>query len=110
MICVMAVYPNNPGSRFDLDYYTARHAPFARSLLEPRGLIGLRVSAGSAALDGSEPPFWAVSEMSFIDRAAFETAMDQCGTALFADAPNYTDVEPVLQFASTVLPPVLQET
>jgi uncharacterized protein (TIGR02118 family) len=110
MICVMAVYPNKPGSRFDTDYYTTRHAPFARGLLEPHGLIGLRITAGSAALDNAQPPFWAVSEMHFTNRAAFDAALDQCGAALFADAPNYTDVEPILQIASIVVPLFLQET
>ena len=104
MICVMAAYPNQPGSRFDLEYYTTRHAAFARELLEPHGLIGLRVTAGASALDGTAPPFWAVAEMTFTSRAAFKAGIAQCGAALFADAPNYTDVEPTLQFASIVSP------
>jgi uncharacterized protein (TIGR02118 family) len=104
MICVMAAYANRPGSRFDLDYYTTRHAAFARGLLEPHGLAGLRVAAGTCALDGAPPPFWAVAEMTFTSRAAFEAGMAQCGATLFADAPNYTDVEPILQFASIVSP------
>jgi len=104
MICVMAVYPNQQGSRFDLDYYTTRHADFARGLLAPHGLTGLRVAAGEAALDGTPPPFWAVAEMTFTSRAAFEAGIAQCGARLFADAPNYTDVEPILQFASIAAP------
>ncbi|PXA83978.1 EthD family reductase [Nostoc sp. 3335mG] len=106
MIRVMAVYPNRPGSRFDLDYYTTRHAEFARGLLAPHGLTGLRVAAGEAALDGAPPPFWAVSEMTFTSRDAFEAGMAQHGAALFADSPNYTDVEPILQFASIATPSI----
>lgn len=104
MICVMAVYPNQPGSRFDLDYYTTRHAAFARGLLGPHGLTSLRIAAGETALDGAAPPFWAVAEMTFTSRAAFEAGIAQCGAELFADAPNYTDVEPILQFASIATP------
>ena len=104
MICVMAAYPNTPGSRFDIEYYKTRHATLARGLLEPHGLTGLRIAAGEVALDGAAPPFWAIAEMSFTSRAAFEAGMAQCGAALFADAPNYTDVEPILQFASVVSP------
>lgn len=104
MICVMAAYPNQPGSRFDIDYYTTRHAAFARDLLEPHGLTGLRVTAGESALDGTPPPFWAVAEMTFASRAAFEAGIARCGARLFADTPNYTDVEPILQFASIISP------
>ena len=100
MICVMAVYPNRPGSRFDLEYYQSKHAAFARGLLEPHGLTGLRIAAGESALDRAPPPFWAVAEMTFTSRIAFEAGIARCGAQLFADAPNYTDVEPILQFAS----------
>lgn len=97
MICVSAIYPNTPGSRFDADYYLARHAPFADSLLRPHGLIEVRSMIGIAALDGAPPPFWVVSEMTFDSRERFNAAMAACGEALFADLPNYTDVGPVLQ-------------
>lgn len=104
MICVLAVYPNRANSRFDGAYYATRHAALARDLLEPHGLSGLRVLIGTAALDGGAPPFWAVSEMYFPDRAAFDAAMAACGAALFADAANYTDVEPVLQVSAIPIP------
>lgn len=97
MICVSAIYANTPGSRFDADYYLARHTLLAASLLRPHGLIAVRSTIGVAALDGAPPPFWAVSEMTFDTREQFDAAMAACGEALFADLPNYTDVGPVLQ-------------
>jgi uncharacterized protein (TIGR02118 family) len=110
MICVMAVYPNHEGSRFDIDYYATRHAAFARTLLTPHGLQDIRIVTGAAALDGSPPPFWAVAEMRFTNRDAFDSAIARCGTELFADAPNYTDVAPILQSVSTdALSPAIQE-
>ncbi len=99
MLRVSAVYPNIEGSRFDGGYYVGRHTPFARGLLEPLGLAELRITLGVAALDGAAPPYWAISEMIFADRAAFDAAMAACGEALFADAPHYTDVAPVLQLS-----------
>lgn len=97
MIRILAVYPNDAGSRFDGDYYRHRHAPFACRLLAPFGLDSVRTVLGEAALDGTSPAYWAVSEMLFATRAAFDEAMAQCGAALFADLPNYTTVTPVLQ-------------
>ena len=100
MITISAVYPNRAGSRFDAGYYRDRHAPFASDLLGPHGLVGLRMSAGIAGLDGSPPQFWMISEMHFTSRDAFGRAIAACGVALFADAPNYTDVEPILQVSA----------
>jgi uncharacterized protein (TIGR02118 family) len=100
MIRIAAIYPNAQGSRFDGAYYTGRHTEFARGLLEPHGLQAISTSLGIASLDGGPPPFWALSQMQFASRAAFDAAMAACGEALFADIPNYTDVTPVLQTCS----------
>jgi len=97
MIYVLAVYPNRPGSRFDTAYYFERHVPFAQRLLAPYGLTLLRFSQGQEQLNGSPPDFWMLSEMHFVSRAAFDAGMSACGTALFEDSINYTDVVPILQ-------------
>lgn len=97
MIRIVAIYPNTAGSRFDGAYYTGRHTALARSLLEPLGLLHISTILGDAALDGAPPPFWAISEMHFPTRSAFDSAMAAAGEALFADLANYTDVAPVLQ-------------
>lgn len=100
MIRILALYPNTAGSRFDGAYYTGPHTCLARSLLEPRGLLHISTILGDAALDGAPPPFWAISEMHFETRAAFDAAMAAAGEALFADLPNYTDATPILQTGS----------
>ena len=87
MLRVSAVYPNSAGSRFDGEYYVRRHTPFARGLLNPLGLRDLRITLGTESLDGAAPPYWAISELTFDDREAFDNAMAACGEALFADAP-----------------------
>lgn len=97
MIRIAALYPNTAGSRFDGQYYTGSHTALARRVLEPHGLIAISTLLGEAALDGTPPPFWAISEMTFPSRQAFDAAMAASGEALFADLPNYTDTTPVLQ-------------
>jgi uncharacterized protein (TIGR02118 family) len=96
-ILISAVYPNEAGSRFDAAYYRERHTPLAIALLEPHGLTGLRTAIGEAGLDGAPPPYWAICEMTFTSRAAFDAALARQGAAIFADIPNYTTVTPVLQ-------------
>lgn len=100
MIRIMAIYPNTAGTRFDGAYYTGQHTALARALLEPHGLLGITTSLGVVALDGAPPPYWAVSEMQFPSREAFDAAMAICGEKLFADMPNYTDTVPALQLGS----------
>lgn len=97
MIRIAALYPNVEGSRFDGAYYTGAHTAFATGLLGPHGLIGISTRLGEAAMDGAAPPFWAISEMRFTSRQAFDAAMAACGERLFADIANYTDTTPVLQ-------------
>jgi uncharacterized protein (TIGR02118 family) len=97
MLLISALYPNEPGSRFDAAYYQGPHEAFAVSLLGPHGLTGIRSTVGSANLDGTPPAFWAISEMTFTSRAHFDAAMAACGEQIFADIPNYTNVTPVLQ-------------
>lgn len=102
MIRIAALYPNVDGSHFDGSYYAGPHTALARKLLAPQGLVGISTTLGLAALDGSPPPFWAISEMHFTSREAFDAAMAMCGERLFADMPNYTDVTPVLQVCASV--------
>lgn len=96
-ILVSALYPNEAGSRLDAGYYRDKHTSLALALLGPAGLTGLRTTVGIAGMDGAPPPFWAISEMTFTSRAAFDAAMARHGEAIFADVPNYTTVAPVLQ-------------
>lgn len=100
MICISALYPNTPGSRFDADYYVAKHTPFAHDLLGPHGLVSIRTTLGISGLDGAAPPFWVIAEMVFVSRQTFDAAMAACGATLFADIVNYTDVSPVLQLSA----------
>ena len=100
MICISAVYPNAAGSRFDPNYYISTHARFAASLLKPRGLFALRLTTGKSDLTGAAPLFWAISEMHFDSLETFHAAMAECGAALFEDAKNYTDVNPLMQIST----------
>jgi uncharacterized protein (TIGR02118 family) len=100
MVIVTAVFPNVPGSRFDRAYYLGIHYSLATKMLQPLGMRRVRIMLGEADLAGNAPPFWAVSEMHFESREAFDDAMQRCGASLVEDARNYTNVEPTLLVAS----------
>jgi uncharacterized protein (TIGR02118 family) len=99
MLLVTAVYEARSGSRFDFDDYTGRHLRLAKGLLEPYGLLGVRVARGIAAMDGGPPPYCAVAEMHFQDADGFQRGMAAHGAELLGDADRYTDIEPVLQIS-----------
>jgi uncharacterized protein (TIGR02118 family) len=100
MIRISALYPNEAGSRFDAADYVTRHEALALEMLAPHGLLEIRSTTGIANLDGTPPAYWAISELIFASRAAFDAAMAACGEAVFADIPNYTSVTPILQVST----------
>lgn len=102
MFIVSAIYGNSPGSRFDEKYYLFRHRPMVEELLQPFGLKGLRILKGAASLNEQDLPFRIIAEMHFETREGFEQGMAQHGETVLGDAPNYTDIEPILQVSEVL--------
>ncbi len=97
MISVLVLYANEPGSRFDMDYYTSRHLPLVRRLLEPMGMRSLTF-VREAALDPAAPAqaFQLIAELRFDDMESTKAALAAHGPQTQADIPNFTDVAPVI--------------
>lgn len=103
MIRLNILYPNTPGSRFDLDYYLGTHMPMARRLLGA-ACRDITLERGIAGAEPASPPAYAMScHMLFASVDDFLTIWAQVGERLGGDIPNYTDVQPLIQF-SEVLP------
>jgi uncharacterized protein (TIGR02118 family) len=98
MIRVSILYPNTPGSRFDLDYYLGTHLPMTEKLLAPQ-MRSMTVEHGVAGTTpGSSPAYIALCHLEFDSIEAFLQAFMPHMASLTADIPNYTDVEAVIQF------------
>jgi len=98
MIKVSVLYPNKPGSRFDMDYYVTKHIPLARRLLS-NGLRKTEVDAGLAGTAPGEPPaFLGGCQFYFDSIDAFAAAWGGAAAEVTADISNYTDVAPLIQF------------
>ena len=66
MIRVTVLYPNEPGKKFDWDYYTGKHAPLVNEKLGPLGMVRYEIDRGISAPDpNAPPPFVAVFNMFF---------------------------------------------
>lgn len=100
MVRISILYPNKKDSRFNVSYYIDTHIPMSLKLLSVHpGFKGISVEKGlGGALPGSEPAYIAVCHFLFDSVEDFLAAFMPNAHALQGDMPNYTDIEPVIQF------------
>lgn len=90
-----AMYPNTPGSTFDMDYYINKHMPLTAETFGPFGFQGWQVIKPSPGTDGSAPKYHAIALMTFDKAENFGKAVTSPSMAkVGADVPNYTNVQP----------------
>jgi uncharacterized protein (TIGR02118 family) len=99
MIKVSVFYPNNEGSKFDMDYYCNRHMPMVRQKLGTACQSAAVEQGIAGAVPGSRPGFIAMGHLYFESVEAFQTAFNPHAEAIMADIPNYTDIQPTLQIS-----------
>ena len=99
MIRLLVMYPNEPGKKFDMDYYLTKHIPTANNALKDMGLVRIEVDKGIAGM-GPEtpPPFVAIAYMYFEDMNALQNCMTK-SDVLMSDIPNFTDIQPQMQIS-----------
>ena len=105
MIRISILYPNNKGSRFDVSYYVETHMPMSIGLLSAHpGFKGVSVEHGlGGAVPGSAPAYIAMCHFLFDSIEDFLAAFMPNAEVLQGDMPNYTDIEPVIQFSEVLI-------
>ncbi len=104
MIRVSVLYPEQDGSRFDMDYYTERHMGMVRERFAPHGLQGIQVERGlSGGRPGSPPAYRCIATLTFETMEHYKAAFKEHGAALMEDVPNFTDITPQIQVGEVVL-------
>ena len=105
MTRISILYPNNKGSRFDVRYYVETHMPMSIALLSAHlGFKGVSVEHGlGGAVPGSEPTYIAMCHFLFNSVEDFLAAFMPHAAVLQGDMPNYTDIEPVIQFNEVLI-------
>jgi uncharacterized protein (TIGR02118 family) len=99
MIKVSVMYPYAADKHFDIDYYASKHMPMVRQKL---GAVvkKMEVEQGLAGGEPGSPPVYFGAGHLYCDSIeAFHAALAPHAPEIFADIPNYTDVQPVLQFS-----------
>jgi uncharacterized protein (TIGR02118 family) len=105
MIRISVLYPNHKDSRFDISYYAKTHMPMSIELLGAHpGYRGVSVEHGlGGVVPGSAPAYIAMSHFLFDSVENFLAAFVPNAAALQGDIPNYTDIEPVIQFSEVLI-------
>jgi len=102
MVCVSIFYPNDPGKKFDHDYYAASHMPMVMDRLKSNGLTRYEIDRGvGGGLPGAPAPFACVGRLYFDTLEGFQAGLGTHGPEILADVPKYTDISPQLQISET---------
>lgn len=90
---VTVIYPNKDGSKFDFDYYMQEHIPMVERLFGK----SIEVRRGISAPTGAPAPYVCIATIA-ANIAEFQAVFAQHGAEILGDIPNYTNVEPAVQF------------
>lgn len=105
MVKISILYPNS--GPFDMDYYLNTHMPRSIELLGKGGgyrSVSVERGLGGSA-PGSPPPFVAMCHYVFDSAEDFMAAFLPHAAELQGDIPNYTSIEPVIQFSEIAINP-----
>ena len=97
MVILTVMYPKTEQSRFHFDYYLEKHIPLVKERLERLGLGSVRLMRGTAALDGTAPPFEVIAELTFSSIQHLREALGRHGEEIIGDIRMFTDVQPAIQ-------------
>ena len=101
MIKMSVMYPQEQGKNFNLDYYLQTHMALVKDKWS--GLVkDVYVTKGLAGGAPNSPPSYHVmAQISFASMDDLQEALGK-GADLFADIPNFTDIQPVVQISEQV--------
>ena len=103
MYIVTIIYPKTADTTFDFGYFRHTHLPAAGNAFGPFGLGYASVFRGQESLDGGDPAYFAIWTLSFASEEGARNAMkSDAGREVLADAANFTNVTPVMQFNTAV--------
>jgi uncharacterized protein (TIGR02118 family) len=103
MIKVSVMYPNNPGSRFNHEYYRDKHMPMVKARMGDK-LKSYAVDKGIAGgTPGSAPAYAAAGHLLCESVEAFQAGFGPHAKEILGDIPNYTDISPLMQISEVIV-------
>ena len=98
MIRASVLYPNEPGKKFDFDYYIKKHMAMVSKKSKPYGFIRYEVDKAA----DSSSPFIAAGHLYFKSLEGYQNAFAGNAEVFMADIPNFTDIMPQIQVSEIV--------
>ena len=102
MIKVSVFYPNSPGAKFDMAYYTTKHMPMVKRLVSSCKGIAAEQGLGGGA-PGSAATYIGIGHLLFDSVEDFQSGFGPHAKEIMADIPNYTNTQPVIQVSQVTL-------
>ena len=103
MIRVIVLYPDGPGAKFDMAYYTSHHMPLVKRLCGA-ACKSIAAEKGVGGADpGSKPTYQAIGYLTFDSVDAFQKAFGPHAGEIVGDIPNYTNIKPIIQISEITL-------
>ncbi len=101
-ITVTVMYPNTPGSKFDMDYYLGSHFDLVGKLWGPK-LLSARAVKGVATPDPDTPPPYQIMAILELESTEdLQALVEEHGAEVMGDIPNFTDVAPIVQISENL--------
>jgi uncharacterized protein (TIGR02118 family) len=99
MIKVSVLYPYSEGKGFDMKYYCEKHMPMVKQKLGS-ACKSIAVEQGIAGGAPGAPPTYIASGHIYCESVqAFQAAFGPHVKEIMADIPNYTPIQPIIQFS-----------
>lgn len=101
-ITVTVMYPNTPGSKFDMDYYLGAHFDLVGKLWGDN-LVSARAVKGLGTPDPDTPaPYQVMAILEFESMDVLNKMLEAHGGEILGDIPNFTDTSPVIQVSENL--------
>lgn len=104
MVKISIFYPNQPDGWFDMAYYLERHIPMTLERVGKHpGYRRVMVEEGMGGEQpGSTATYAAICSFEFDSKDSFLAAFEPNWPVIEADVPNYTNLEPTLEYYQIV--------
>lgn len=94
MQLVTVLYPNKENAIFNFEYYMTKHVPWVSELVGKP----IEVRRGLSSPMGANSPFVCIATIHVNSLDEFQPIFAKHGAQIMADIPNYTNIQPIIQF------------